>query len=140
MEHNLGTIILANLRASRAGRDAKLILTINCDSFAIGGPLHAKSLGWGAPHPRGDQRELHPISLPNVGLGANIPTVAEFVPGYEASIWQGIGAPKGTPAEIIDTLNKAINAGLADPKIKARLADIGSMAFAGSPRLSPRRA
>jgi tripartite-type tricarboxylate transporter receptor subunit TctC len=63
----------------------------------------------------------------------DIPTVGEFVPGYEASNWNGVGAPKGTPAEIIDKLNKEINAGLADPKIKARLADLGGTALAGSP-------
>jgi tripartite-type tricarboxylate transporter receptor subunit TctC len=63
----------------------------------------------------------------------NIPTVGEFVPGYEAVVWQGIGAPKNTPPEIVDKLNKEINAGLADPKIKARLADLGSTALAGSP-------
>jgi tripartite-type tricarboxylate transporter receptor subunit TctC len=51
----------------------------------------------------------------------DIPTVGEFVPGYEASGWVGLGAPKNTPAEIIDKLNKEINAGLADPKLKARL-------------------
>ena len=51
----------------------------------------------------------------------DIPTVGEFVPGYEASSWYGVGAPKNTPAEIVDKLNKEINAGLADPKIKARL-------------------
>ena len=51
--------------------------------------------------------------------------MGEFVPGYEASTWYGIGAPKNTPAEIVDKLNKEINAGLADPKIKARLADLG---------------
>ena len=50
----------------------------------------------------------------------DVPTVGEFVPGYEASFWTGIGAPKNTPAEIIDKLNKEINAGLADPKMKAR--------------------
>ena len=55
----------------------------------------------------------------------DIPTVGDFVPGYEASGWYGIGAPKNTPAEIIEKLNKEINAGLADPKIKARLADLG---------------
>ena len=55
----------------------------------------------------------------------DMPTVGEFVPGYEASAWYGIGAPKNTPAEIIEKLNKEINAGLADPKIKARLADLG---------------
>jgi tripartite-type tricarboxylate transporter receptor subunit TctC len=63
----------------------------------------------------------------------DIATVAEFVPGYEASNWQGTGAPKATPAEIVDKLNKEINAGLADPKIKARLADLGGEVFAGSP-------
>ena len=57
----------------------------------------------------------------------DVPTVGESVPGFEASTWQGIGAPKNTPAEIVDRLNKEINAGLADPTIKARLADLGSM-------------
>src|SRR5262245_60143793 len=63
----------------------------------------------------------------------DIPTVNEFVPGYEASAWFGVGAPKATPAEVIGKLNKAINAGLADPKIKARLADLGGTVLAGSP-------
>ena len=63
----------------------------------------------------------------------DIPTVSDFVPGYEASAWYGIGAPKSTPAEIIDTLNKEINAGLSDPKIKARLADLGGNVLSGSP-------
>jgi tripartite-type tricarboxylate transporter receptor subunit TctC len=62
-----------------------------------------------------------------------IPTVDEFVPGYEASSWYGVGAPKATPAEIIEKLNKEINAGLADPKIKARLADLGGDVLALSP-------
>src|SRR5262249_37191966 len=53
------------------------------------------------------------------------PTVAEFVPGYESSFWTGVGAPKNTPAEIVDKLNKEINAALADPKMKARLAELG---------------
>jgi tripartite-type tricarboxylate transporter receptor subunit TctC len=57
----------------------------------------------------------------------------EFVPGYEASQWFGIGAPKNTPAEIVDKLNREINAGLADPKIKARLADLGGEVLALSP-------
>jgi len=61
------------------------------------------------------------------------PTVGEFVPGYEASLWQGIGAPKSTPTEIVDRLNKEINAALADPKIKARLADLGSTPLVNSP-------
>jgi tripartite-type tricarboxylate transporter receptor subunit TctC len=63
----------------------------------------------------------------------DLPTVGEFVPGYEASSWYGIGAPKGTPAEIVDTLNRAINAGLADPKLKARFADLGAAVLAGTP-------
>ena len=62
-----------------------------------------------------------------------IPTVAEFVPGYEASNWYGVGAPNATPAEIIDKLNKEIDAGVADSKIKARLADLGGTVIAGSP-------
>jgi tripartite-type tricarboxylate transporter receptor subunit TctC len=62
-----------------------------------------------------------------------IPTVGEFVPDYEASTWYGVGAPKATPAEIVEKLNKEINAGLADPKIKARLADLGGDVLALSP-------
>jgi tripartite-type tricarboxylate transporter receptor subunit TctC len=57
----------------------------------------------------------------------DIPAMAEFVPGYEASSWYGVGAPKATPAEIVDKLNREFNAGLADPKIKARLADLGGV-------------
>jgi tripartite-type tricarboxylate transporter receptor subunit TctC len=63
----------------------------------------------------------------------DIPTVSEFVPGYEASAFYGLGAPKNTPAEIIDRLNKKINAGLADSKLKARFADLGSTVLALSP-------
>jgi tripartite-type tricarboxylate transporter receptor subunit TctC len=63
----------------------------------------------------------------------DIPTVGEFVPGYEAMGWVGLGVPKGTPAEIIEKLNQQINAGLADPTIKARLAALGGTPLAGSP-------
>jgi tripartite-type tricarboxylate transporter receptor subunit TctC len=62
----------------------------------------------------------------------DLPTVGDFVPGYEASLMDGVGAPKNTPAEIVDTLNKEINAGLADPKIKARFADLGATVIPGS--------
>ena len=64
----------------------------------------------------------------------DLPTVGEFVPGYETSLWLGLGAPKGTPAEIIDTLNQETNAALSDPKIKARLADdLGGTVLPGTP-------
>jgi tripartite-type tricarboxylate transporter receptor subunit TctC len=63
----------------------------------------------------------------------DVPAVGEFVPGYDASGWFGIGAPGKTPVEIVDRLNREINAGLADPKLKARLADLGAAVFVGSP-------
>jgi tripartite-type tricarboxylate transporter receptor subunit TctC len=63
----------------------------------------------------------------------DIPTVGEFVPGYEASQWFGIGAPKSTPAEIVDKLNQGINAALADPNMKTRLGESGGMVLTGSP-------
>ncbi len=63
----------------------------------------------------------------------DVPTVGEFLPGYEASSWQGIGAPKHTPIEIVLKLNREINAGLADGRLKARLADLGSLTLVGSP-------
>ena len=62
-----------------------------------------------------------------------VPTVGDFVPGYEASIWYGIGAPKSTPPEIVDKLNREINLGLADSKLKARFAGLGAAVLAGSP-------
>jgi tripartite-type tricarboxylate transporter receptor subunit TctC len=63
----------------------------------------------------------------------DIPTLGEFVPGYEASGWYGLGAPKNTPTQIIDRLNKEVNAVLADSKMKARLADLEGTPLAGSP-------
>jgi len=63
----------------------------------------------------------------------DIPTVAEFVPDYEASLWYGIGAPKNTSVEVIDKLNKEINAALADPRMKARIVDLGGDVLALSP-------
>jgi tripartite-type tricarboxylate transporter receptor subunit TctC len=59
--------------------------------------------------------------------------VSDFLPGYEASLWNGFGASKGTPVEIVEKLNKEINEALPDPKIKARLADLGSMPMPMSP-------
>jgi tripartite-type tricarboxylate transporter receptor subunit TctC len=63
----------------------------------------------------------------------DVPSISEFVPGYEASIFYGLGAPKNTPAEIIDGLNKEVNAGLSSSKIKSWLVDAGGVAFSGSP-------
>ena len=63
----------------------------------------------------------------------DVPTVGDFVPGYEASALYGIGAPRNTPLEIVDRLNTEINAALADPEMKARFADLGGTALAGSP-------
>jgi tripartite-type tricarboxylate transporter receptor subunit TctC len=62
----------------------------------------------------------------------DVPTVAEFVPGYEASAWYGIGAPKKTPTQIVDTLNREVNAALIDPKMKARLAELSGSMLSGS--------
>jgi tripartite-type tricarboxylate transporter receptor subunit TctC len=62
-----------------------------------------------------------------------LPTVAEFVPGYEASTWYGVGVPKNTPVEIIDKLNKEINAALSEPRLKVRIADLGGTPLTGSP-------
>jgi tripartite-type tricarboxylate transporter receptor subunit TctC len=59
--------------------------------------------------------------------------VGEFLPGYEASTWFGLCGPKNTPADIIDKLNEEVNAGLADPKLKARLGNLGGSVLAGSP-------
>jgi tripartite-type tricarboxylate transporter receptor subunit TctC len=63
----------------------------------------------------------------------DVPAIGEFVPGYEATIFYGLGAPRNTPTEIIDRLNKEVNAGLSDPKIKSWLVDAGGVSFSGSP-------
>jgi tripartite-type tricarboxylate transporter receptor subunit TctC len=81
----------------------------------------------------GKLRALGVTSATRSEILPDIPTVGEFILGYEASSWNGIGAPSSTPAEIVGKLNKEINAGLADPKIKARLADLGGTVLALSP-------
>ena len=63
----------------------------------------------------------------------NVPTVSDFVPGFEAGSWWGVAAPKSTPAEIIERLNKAFNAALADPKVRTRLAELGTTPLEFSP-------
>jgi tripartite-type tricarboxylate transporter receptor subunit TctC len=102
----------------------------------IGGQVHAmfdplvSSIG----HIRaGKLRPLAVTTATRLEVLPDIPTVGEFVPGYEASGWQGIGAPRNTPPEIIERLHQGVNAALADPNFKARLADLGAIVLAGSP-------
>src|SRR5262249_2654860 len=81
----------------------------------------------------GKRRALGAATRTRQAALPDVPTVAEFVPGYEASFWTGIAAPKGTPGEIVDKLNKAVNAGFADANVKARLGEWGATALAGTP-------
>jgi tripartite-type tricarboxylate transporter receptor subunit TctC len=81
----------------------------------------------------GQVRPLATTSATRSEALPDVPTVSEFVPGYEASFWYGVGAPKATPTEVVERLNKEINAGLVDPKIKVRLADLGCTPLVGSP-------
>jgi tripartite-type tricarboxylate transporter receptor subunit TctC len=80
----------------------------------------------------GKLRPLAVTTASRLEVLPDISTIGEFVPGYEASGWTGIGAPKGTPSDIIEKLNREINAALADPKFKARLVDLGGIVLAGS--------
>ena len=80
--------------------------------------------------------KLRPLAVTTATRAAvlpDVPILGEWVPGYEASAWFGVGVPRGTPAEIVDKLNQEINAAFADPKMKARLADLGGMVLAGPP-------
>jgi tripartite-type tricarboxylate transporter receptor subunit TctC len=81
----------------------------------------------------GQLRPLGVTTLKRSDLLPDLPSISEFVPGYETSSWFGIAAPRGTPMAIIDSLNREANAGLADPVIKARLTDMGCMVLPGSP-------
>jgi tripartite-type tricarboxylate transporter receptor subunit TctC len=81
----------------------------------------------------GKLRALAVTSVTRSEALPDIPTVGDFVPGFEVTDWYGIGVPKKTPTEIVENLNKEINAGLADPRLKARLADLGGTALVGSP-------
>jgi tripartite-type tricarboxylate transporter receptor subunit TctC len=81
----------------------------------------------------GKLRPLAVTTATRLDVLPSIPTVGDFLPGYEATGWLGVGAPRNTPTEIIDRLNKEIGAGLADPKIAARIADLGGTVLAGPP-------
>jgi len=78
-------------------------------------------------------RETPPGPTTRSDAFPDIPTVGDFVPGYEASVWVGVAAPRNTPAEIVGKLNSEANAALADPKMKARLAELGGTPLPGSP-------
>jgi tripartite-type tricarboxylate transporter receptor subunit TctC len=97
-------------------------------------PVMFDTLATSIEHIRaGKLRALAVTSATRSEVLPDVPTVGDFVPGYEGTGWQGLGAPRNTPAEIIDKLNKEINAGLADPRMKARIADLGGTVFASSP-------
>jgi tripartite-type tricarboxylate transporter receptor subunit TctC len=81
----------------------------------------------------GKLRPLGVTTATRIAALPDIPPIGEFVPGYEASGWQGIGAPKNTPVEIVDKLNKEINAALDDPAFRAKIIDLGGLPFATSP-------
>jgi tripartite-type tricarboxylate transporter receptor subunit TctC len=96
----------------------------------IGGQVHVMfdNLPSSIEHIKaGRLRPLGVCSLKRLDALPDVPTIAEFVPGFETSAFAGLGAPQGTPADIIDTLNKAVNAGLADPKVASRIVELGGM-------------
>jgi tripartite-type tricarboxylate transporter receptor subunit TctC len=96
-------------------------------------PVMFATLVASAEHIRAGQiRALAVTTTKRSDAFPDLPSISEFVPGYETSSWFGIGAPAGTPAEIIDKLNRETNAGLADPTIRARLANMGCMELTGS--------
>jgi tripartite-type tricarboxylate transporter receptor subunit TctC len=102
----------------------------------IGGQtqVHFAALSASLEHVRaGKLRALAVTTSMRLAVLPEVPTVGEFVPGYEASAFNGIVAPRNTPTEIIDKLNKEINAGLADPKVAGRIADLGGVPIPGSP-------
>jgi tripartite-type tricarboxylate transporter receptor subunit TctC len=81
----------------------------------------------------GQARALAVTTATRLEMLPDLPTIAEFVPGYEGSAWYGVGAPTGTATDIVQRLNREVNAGLADAKVKARFADLGGIAMPGSP-------
>jgi len=101
----------------------------------IGGQVQVVFLGTETiEHIRsGKLRAIAVTTTTRLDLLPDIPTVGEFLPGFEASVWFGIGAPRNTPPDIIEKLNKEINAALADPKLRARLAELDGTVLAGSP-------
>jgi tripartite-type tricarboxylate transporter receptor subunit TctC len=120
----------ANLQHVPYRGDGPAMIDLIAGQVQVGFATMTASIG----HIRSGQlRALAVTTLKRSDALPGVPTVAETVPGFEASSWFGIAAPKGTPADIIEILNRETNAGLADPAIKARLDDMGGMALTGSP-------
>ena len=104
------------------------------DLLAGQAPLMFDPIGSSLEYIRaGRVRALAVTSASRAEMLSDIPTVGEFLPGYEASGWQGVGAPRDTPVEIINKLNEEINAAITDPKMKTRIADLGGTVFVSSP-------
>jgi tripartite-type tricarboxylate transporter receptor subunit TctC len=122
MEHRMGPAALAG---GVALSFVAIGLFVATAGFAIG--LEIEFIRAGKLRPLAVTTAMRSVTLPDV------PTVGEFVTGYEASGWYGISAPKSTPAQIIEKLNKEINAGLADPMMKARLANLGGAGMPMTP-------
>jgi tripartite-type tricarboxylate transporter receptor subunit TctC len=102
----------------------------------ISGRVQLILADFGSVKPHLQAQALRPLAVTSVArLDAlpDLPTVAETVPGYEASAWYGFAVPKGTPPEVVETLNKAINAGLADPQVKARFAGLDAQPIVATP-------
>lgn len=102
----------------------------------LGGQVQAMFAGMAASieHIRAGKLRALGITIPTRSdVFPDVPSISEFLPGFDASVYYGIGAPKNTPAEIVERLNKEINAGLANPQLKARLHELGSMPLPGSP-------
>ncbi len=120
----------ANLQHVPYRGDGPAMVDLIAGQVQVGFATMTASIG----HIRSGQlRALAVTTLKRSDALPGVPTVAETVPGFEASSWFGIAAPKGTPATIIEILNRETNAGLADPTIKVRLDDMGGMALTGSP-------
>jgi tripartite-type tricarboxylate transporter receptor subunit TctC len=102
----------------------------------ISGRVHMIFADYGSVRPHLESNALRAIAVTSLARWdtmPGVPTVAETVPGYEASAWYGFAVPKGTPTDVIDTLNKTINAGLTDPATKARLAQLDAMPIVATP-------
>jgi len=112
------------------GGGASLYSDLLAGQIQVSFPVTASSIGY---IKSGKLRALGVTTASRWEGLPDIPTIGEFVPGYEASSWHGLGAPKNTPTEIVDKLNREFNAGLADPKIKARLADLGGVPMPMTP-------